>query len=426
MNNDQIKIHFLRADEYIEWKKNLQNFEEITHYIKKLNLREYTLPHNKPLSDIEDMLSDKLSDIVTYLFSWNEIPGNDSGRLIDFLKQNYSIDWVRTAKIEKIDDGKGIRVSNEENYLLLRLNDKKNKVNLKIDDCRTYEFLAKSENGTLNIYYKFTGDWCYLYYAFFHPASGKYLYFKDTLHKQGVNDNDIIVVDWGVNCPKHKVTSVRFAEELIQIFNLNNPNSFTVSIGGENSPLAETLKYEKDKNPLYAILLYTEEDVNIAKYIRSYYNELSSLSGKTRVFVFEAEPVRKEVYQYWSKQLPNNEYIGWNALGLTKTKPYDKAQIYELCGIFGIPKDKVPCILFFNNLDRNDKKFIVLQFTKDEKLKDFFRHVFTVCDKAINVSLEKRIDVLTSQFRKDKAKRIISRIVKSGVIKDVLKKTVGI
>ena len=113
-------------------------------------------------------------------------------------------------------------------------------------------------------------------------------------------------------------------------------------------------------------------------------------------------------------------------LGLTKTKPYDKARISELCDIFEISKDKVPCILFFSNLNQNDKKFIVLKFTKDEELRDFFRHVFTVCDKAVKVLPEKRIGVLTSQFRKDKAKRFISKIVKSGVTKDVLKKAVGI
>jgi len=344
MANNQIKIHFARADEYIDWKKNLQNFEEIMPYIRKLDLRVHLLPHNKPLSDISHMFT---SDY--HLFHHRPLKNGE--------QVNYSL---------------------------------------------------------------------------FHPASGKYLNFKDTLHEQGVNDDDIIVIKLDIDVwnpsVQYIVTSLAFIDTLIQIHNRNNPNSsIIVSIKDKNSLLAETLEAGKDENPLYAILLYTEEDINIAKYVRSYYNELSKLSGKTRVFVFEKEAVGKEVYQYWSNRLLNkDEYIGWNALGLTKTKPYDKAQIYELCDIFEIPKDKVPCILFFNNLDLNDKKFIVLEFNKDEKLKDFFRHVFTVCDKAINVSREKRIDVLTSQFRKDKVKRIISRIVKSGVIKDVLKKAVGI
>ena len=91
----------------------------------------------------------------SYLFSWDNIPGNDNGRLIDFLKQNYSIDWVETAKIEKIDDGKTIILSTEKNSLYLKLNDEKTNVSLKIDDGRTGEFTAKMENGKLNIYGQF-------------------------------------------------------------------------------------------------------------------------------------------------------------------------------------------------------------------------------------------------------------------------------
>jgi len=90
--------------------------------------------------------------VDTYLFIWDEIPGNDSERLIEFLKQNYSVDWLKTAKIEKIDDNKTIRVSVEGNYLSLSLNNEESKVNLIIDDGRTDEFVAKMENSKLNIY----------------------------------------------------------------------------------------------------------------------------------------------------------------------------------------------------------------------------------------------------------------------------------
>jgi hypothetical protein len=98
---------------------------------------------------------------VEYLFSWGDVPGNDSGILIDFLMQSYDIDWVKTAKIEKIDDGKTIRVSTGKNSLSLRLNDEKNGVNLTIDDGRTNEFIAMingpavftMRNGKLNVYF---------------------------------------------------------------------------------------------------------------------------------------------------------------------------------------------------------------------------------------------------------------------------------
>lgn len=89
-----------------------------------------------------------------YLFRWDEIPGNDTGRLIEFLRQKFKIDWVKTAKIEKFEDGKTIRLTNKKNYLLLRINDEKTNANLKIDDGRTAEFATKLEDGKLNIYEK--------------------------------------------------------------------------------------------------------------------------------------------------------------------------------------------------------------------------------------------------------------------------------
>ncbi|PWB50027.1 MAG: hypothetical protein C3F06_13055 [Candidatus Methanoperedenaceae archaeon] len=87
-----------------------------------------------------------------YLFSWDKIPGKDDGKLIEFLTLNFGIDWVRTAKTDKIDDGKTIKITSGRNFLSLRLNDKKNNVNLEINDIRTDEFIVKVENGELNIY----------------------------------------------------------------------------------------------------------------------------------------------------------------------------------------------------------------------------------------------------------------------------------
>ncbi len=85
------------------------------------------------------------------LFSWDAIPGNDNGRLIEFLIQKFGIDWVKTAKIEKIDNDKTIRVSTEKNFLSLSLNDEKTEVNFKIDDVKTDKLIVKIENGKLNI-----------------------------------------------------------------------------------------------------------------------------------------------------------------------------------------------------------------------------------------------------------------------------------
>ncbi len=131
-----------------------------TYYVKK---NRYTVniwddrQRIKFLNNKEYLLLDENFDITAFvdnscLFSWNKIPGNDSYRLIDFLKQYFGLDWIGTAKTEKIDSDNTIKVYTEKNFLSISLNDKKTKVNLKIDDGRTDEFNARTEKGELNIY----------------------------------------------------------------------------------------------------------------------------------------------------------------------------------------------------------------------------------------------------------------------------------
>ena len=107
--------------------------------------------HEKFIAYMENRYQTKGTD----LFSWNKIPGNDSLRLIEFIKQKFGISWIETAEIEKINDGKNIRIYAGNNYILLELNDLKTKANLRIHDGRTCEFITKNENDNLNVYPSF-------------------------------------------------------------------------------------------------------------------------------------------------------------------------------------------------------------------------------------------------------------------------------
>lgn len=88
-----------------------------------------------------------------YLFCWDKIPGSNDVQLIEFLLRNFHVNWVRMAKIEKSEDNKTINISDGQNYLSLRLDTEGAKVNLVINDGRTDEYIAKMENGMLNIYW---------------------------------------------------------------------------------------------------------------------------------------------------------------------------------------------------------------------------------------------------------------------------------
>ncbi len=149
-NRESAECHGIDPDEFFKIAKR----EEMTFYSQFITRILYDLPSviipYQRLANNEILKNLFFKNL--YLFSWDEIPENDSGRLTDFLKQHYNINWVKTAKIEKIDDGKTIRLSSENNYLSLKLNNEKTEANMEIDDGRTDEFVVKMEKGKLNIY----------------------------------------------------------------------------------------------------------------------------------------------------------------------------------------------------------------------------------------------------------------------------------
>jgi transposase len=87
-----------------------------------------------------------------YLFSWKEIPGNDSEILTDFLKSNYDVDWVKTAKITKTNYDKTIMINDGDKFISLNLNNENTELDIKIDNGKTDKFIVKTENDKLNIY----------------------------------------------------------------------------------------------------------------------------------------------------------------------------------------------------------------------------------------------------------------------------------
>ncbi len=89
-----------------------------------------------------------------YLFTWDDVPDNDNGRLIDFLKKGFGVEWIsrKSVKIEKTKKGNIIKVSTPDNSLSLKMNDTKTEVILKTNDDRNARLIAKTEDGKMKIY----------------------------------------------------------------------------------------------------------------------------------------------------------------------------------------------------------------------------------------------------------------------------------
>ena len=85
-----------------------------------------------------------------YLFSWDNIPGDDNERLLRYLRDDHNISWVESAEIRKSDDSKAVRIFKDENSAEIRIEE--GKVTLEISDARIHDLKVKQENGKTNIY----------------------------------------------------------------------------------------------------------------------------------------------------------------------------------------------------------------------------------------------------------------------------------
>ncbi|GEM_PF-1217059 len=89
---------------------------------------------------------------ATYLFGWDDVPGTENDKLIDYLVQEYVIDPLENATIDKINDDKTIKISADNNSILLDLNDEKTRVILNINGDIVDELVANMEDDGLKIY----------------------------------------------------------------------------------------------------------------------------------------------------------------------------------------------------------------------------------------------------------------------------------
>ena len=93
-----------------------------------------------------------LAKINPYLFSWDNVPGNDSNRLQKFLIDDLDMCWVESAKIHKSDDVKTIYVLGDKDSAEIMIDEGNRKATLKSSDGRTLKLTVKKEKGKLNIY----------------------------------------------------------------------------------------------------------------------------------------------------------------------------------------------------------------------------------------------------------------------------------
>jgi hypothetical protein len=130
----------------------LDKLDEIAKVIHR-NYKNFEEIDASKICDSLELSKEEILPWRSYLFNWTKIE-NDNKRLKEHLIKKFNIDWIET-KIEKVDDSNTKVFFNDATYFLLSLNDNKSLVKVTLmDEDKTSEFIAKMENGELNIYKK--------------------------------------------------------------------------------------------------------------------------------------------------------------------------------------------------------------------------------------------------------------------------------
>jgi hypothetical protein len=100
-------------------------------FILKSSSSAFKFAFNVPTPTDEELskLREDGSLFTACVFFWENVPGQDSNRIINFLEA-VGVDWVKNAGIEKSSDNKVITISNGKKSLSFELKEGKNKVKI--------------------------------------------------------------------------------------------------------------------------------------------------------------------------------------------------------------------------------------------------------------------------------------------------------
>jgi hypothetical protein len=86
-----------------------------------------------------------------YIFTWSNVPGNESEKLLKYLWEDLALGWARNAEIQKSVNNRTIRVFSGVNWAEITLDEHNENATLTISDGGTYDLSVNEEDGMLKI-----------------------------------------------------------------------------------------------------------------------------------------------------------------------------------------------------------------------------------------------------------------------------------
>ena len=165
---DRFKIYFrnnydfINDEEYLKGFMNIKRILDLPENIIKEKPKDEIYTNIENDIEIEEEIFDIEMTNITYLFSWNNVPGNESVKLLKYLRDNLDIKWVENLEFFKSNNDRNIEIQNDENYVKIVIDEKEEKATLEINEKsiydkeinnrRSYDLIVKRENDKLNVY----------------------------------------------------------------------------------------------------------------------------------------------------------------------------------------------------------------------------------------------------------------------------------
>jgi hypothetical protein len=232
-----------------------------------------------------------------------------------------------------------------------------------------------------------------LSYALDHRASGRRLHDEDTMTSAGVQADDELVllpqVTAGGGVPIRSFEQIQLVEAVMRDGKLINA---------------------VDGRVLFAVFLYTDEDMSLASYVRHHIRELHEMSDWHCMFFVIEQPSSEwttDVRQYLGSLADKYFDVIWERLGVDSFKPFDKVRAYEIARHFEVEPRQLPCIIFFTELKSSDvlvvefNRFLDASQATATVYTDFFRGLFSYTRTAVSSGPDQALKELSELLRAD-------------------------
>jgi hypothetical protein len=136
-----------------ELENQLEMLESVEHEISKSAKLLYVIsPHRYEVlkKNKSEEFYKSVSDMC-YSFSWDDIPGDGSKRLLQYLINDHGISWAESAKIRKSEDGKTIHIFKDKKSVKIKINEKREKATLRIRYGITHDLKVERKNNATHI-----------------------------------------------------------------------------------------------------------------------------------------------------------------------------------------------------------------------------------------------------------------------------------